>query len=73
MLKKSIIKDYFNVPQLEIHGLHHVDDYPYKLNQTIRYTFSIWRGINKNFAGSSLLANICSMFSMTNLADIQYN
>lgn len=35
MLKKSIIKDYFNVPQLENHGPHHVDDNPRKLNQTI--------------------------------------
>ena len=55
MLKKSIIKDYFNVPQLKNHGPHHVDDNPRKLNQTIRYTFSVWLGVNKNFAGSSLL------------------
>ena len=55
MLKKSIIKDYFNIPQLENHGPHHVDDNPRTLNQTIRYTFSVWQGVNKNFAGSSLL------------------
>ena len=39
---------FLNVTQLENQGPNHPDDRPRELKLTIRCTFFMWRGINKN-------------------------